>query len=157
VVGVDLAARHGVPWVRRHAQVPQVAAYDQAQGFNLVHEEQRTHDRLWMLAWKAERLDLPPWFSPGSGKERPRRLVEGYHLDELRPRVLAVKPVLQLGDRGLETVKTEQPGIDQRRSLVEDTVQEGQPVGEQRLPNQFGEALPRPGLQASSDRSNVDR
>jgi hypothetical protein len=62
---VDLAARRGVPWVRRHAQVPQVAAYDQAQGFDLVREEQRTHARLWMLARKAERLDLSCWFGPG--------------------------------------------------------------------------------------------
>jgi len=61
---VDLAARRGVPWVRRHAQVPQVAAYDQDQGFGLVREEQRTHARLWMLARKAERLDLSRWFGP---------------------------------------------------------------------------------------------
>jgi hypothetical protein len=62
---VDLAARQGVSWVRRHAQVPQVAAYDQTQGFDLVREEQRTHARLYMLARKAERLDLSPWFGPG--------------------------------------------------------------------------------------------
>jgi hypothetical protein len=61
----DLAARQGVPWVRRHAQVPQVAAYDQAQGFDLVREEQRTHARLWMLARRAERLDLSRWFGLG--------------------------------------------------------------------------------------------
>jgi hypothetical protein len=61
---VDRAARQGVPWVRRHAQVPQVAAYDQAQGFTLVREEQRTHARLYMLARKAERLDLSPWLGP---------------------------------------------------------------------------------------------
>jgi hypothetical protein len=59
---VDLAARQGVPWVRRHAQYPQVAAYDQAQGFDLVREEQRTRARLYMLARRAERLDLSPWF-----------------------------------------------------------------------------------------------
>lgn len=59
---VDLAARRGVPWVRRHAQVPEVAAYDQAQGFDLVREEQRSHARLWMLARKSERLDLSQWF-----------------------------------------------------------------------------------------------
>lgn len=62
---VDLAARQGAPWVRRHAQVAQVAAYDQAQGFDLVREEQRTHAHLWMLARKAERLDLSPWLGPG--------------------------------------------------------------------------------------------
>lgn len=61
---VDLAARKGVDWVRRHAQVPQVAAYDQTQGFDLIREEQRTHARLYMLARKAERLDLSPWFGP---------------------------------------------------------------------------------------------
>ena len=62
---VDLAAREGLAWVRRHAQVPQVAAYDQVQGFGLVREEQRTRARLWMLARKAERLDLSPWLGPG--------------------------------------------------------------------------------------------
>lgn len=61
---VDLAARWGVTWVRRHAQHPQVAAYDQAQGFALVRAEQRTHARLYMLARKAERLELSPWFGP---------------------------------------------------------------------------------------------
>jgi hypothetical protein len=68
---VDLAARQGVPWVRRHAQVPQVAAYDQGQGFELVREEQRTHARLWMLARKAERLDLSRWFGPGFSQGTP--------------------------------------------------------------------------------------
>lgn len=68
---VDLAARQGVPWVRRHAQVPRVAAYDQAQGFDLVREEQRTHARLWMLARRAERLDLSQWFGPGFSQGTP--------------------------------------------------------------------------------------
>jgi hypothetical protein len=62
---VDLAARQGVPWVRRHAHVLQVAAYGQTQGFGLVREEQRTHARLWMLARKAERLDLSAWLGAG--------------------------------------------------------------------------------------------
>lgn len=62
---VDLAARQGVGWVRRHAQVPQVAAHDLMQGFTLVREEQRTHARLYMLARKAERLDLSPWLGAG--------------------------------------------------------------------------------------------
>jgi hypothetical protein len=68
---VDLAARQGVPWVRRHAQFPQVAAYDQTQGFDLVREEQRTHARLYMLARKAERLDLSPWFGVGFSRGTP--------------------------------------------------------------------------------------
>jgi hypothetical protein len=62
---VDLAARQGVPWVRRHAQFPRVAVYDQDQGFTLVREEQRTHARLYMLARKAERFDLSLWLGPG--------------------------------------------------------------------------------------------
>ena len=62
---VGLAARQGVHWVRRHAQVPQVAAYDETQGFALVREEQHTHARLYLLARKAERLDLSPWLGPG--------------------------------------------------------------------------------------------
>jgi hypothetical protein len=74
---VDLAARQGVPWVRRHAQVEQVAAYDQAQGFDLVREEQRTHARLWMLARKAERLDLSPWFGPQFSQGTPVPLGRG--------------------------------------------------------------------------------
>lgn len=35
------------------------------QGLDLVREEQRTHARLWMLARKAERLDLSPWLGAG--------------------------------------------------------------------------------------------
>jgi hypothetical protein len=62
---VDLAARQDVLWVRRHAQVPQVAAYDRTQGFTLVREEQRAHARLYLLARKAERLNLSPWLGPG--------------------------------------------------------------------------------------------
>ena len=42
---VDRAAHLGVPWVRRHAQVPEVAAYDRSQGFTLVRKEQRTQSR----------------------------------------------------------------------------------------------------------------
>jgi hypothetical protein len=97
---VDRAARQGVPWVRRHAQVPEVAAYHRSQGFTLVREEQRTHARLYMLARKAERLDLSPWLGQDF-KERPCRLVQGDHLDQLRPRVLAVGAVLRLVDGGL--------------------------------------------------------
>ena len=62
---VDLAPRRGVGWVRRHAQFPQVAAYDQAQGFDLVREEQRAHAWPYMLARTAARLNLSPWLGPG--------------------------------------------------------------------------------------------
>lgn len=57
-LSVDLAAREGVGKVRRHAQVPQVAAYDETHALDLVREEQRTHAWLYMLARKAGRLDL---------------------------------------------------------------------------------------------------
>lgn len=63
----------------------------------------------------------------GSGKERPCRLVQRDHLDQLRPRVLGVGAVFQFGDRGLQAVRVDQPGLDQR-SLAEDAAQQGQPV-----------------------------
>ncbi|MCP2340276.1 GNAT family N-acetyltransferase [Actinomadura rupiterrae] len=55
---VDRAARLGIPWVRRHCQVEEVAAYNLTQGFVLVREEQRTSAHLWMMARRSERLDL---------------------------------------------------------------------------------------------------
>ncbi|WP_245642601.1 GNAT family N-acetyltransferase [Nonomuraea candida] len=55
---VDRAARLGVPWVRRHCHCAQVASYNLTQGFELVREEQRTHARLFMMARRAERLDM---------------------------------------------------------------------------------------------------
>jgi hypothetical protein len=62
---VDRAARLEVPWVRRHCHFPGVARYNQTQGFVLVREEQRTHARLFMMARRAERLDLSQWFKTG--------------------------------------------------------------------------------------------
>ncbi len=59
---VDRAARLGVPWVRRHCQVAEVARYNLTQGFTLVRKEQRSHARLYMMARPAERLDLSAWF-----------------------------------------------------------------------------------------------
>lgn len=55
---VDRAARLDVPWVRRHCHFPQVASYNLTQGFELVREEQRTNARLYMMARRAERLDM---------------------------------------------------------------------------------------------------
>ncbi len=63
---VDRAARLGVPWVRRHCQVRQVADYNLTQGFDLIREEQRTNARLWMMARRAELLDLRRWFREGT-------------------------------------------------------------------------------------------
>ncbi|WP_433155173.1 GNAT family N-acetyltransferase [Actinomadura nitritigenes] len=69
---VDRASRLGVPWVRRHCQVVAVARYNRTQGFELVREEQRTSTRLYMMARRAERLDLSSWFGPldAPGQER---------------------------------------------------------------------------------------
>jgi len=59
---VDRAARLDVPWVRRHCHFAEVARYNLTQGFELVREEQRTNARLYMMARRAERLDLSAWF-----------------------------------------------------------------------------------------------
>lgn len=59
---VDRAAQHDIPWVRRHCHFPGVARYNETQGFALVREEQRTNARLYMMARRAERLDLSAWF-----------------------------------------------------------------------------------------------
>ncbi|TDB88659.1 GNAT family N-acetyltransferase [Actinomadura sp. KC216] len=58
---VDRAALLGVDWVRRHCHFEQVARYNQTQGFALVREQQRTHARLYLMARRAERLDLSEW------------------------------------------------------------------------------------------------
>ncbi|MFI0417734.1 GNAT family N-acetyltransferase [Spongiactinospora sp. 9N601] len=59
---VDRAAQLGVPWVRRHCHFSGVARYNLTQGFTLVREEQRTNARLYVMARRAERLDLSAWF-----------------------------------------------------------------------------------------------
>ncbi|MEV5829171.1 GNAT family N-acetyltransferase [Spirillospora sp. NPDC052242] len=64
---VDRAARLEVPWVRRHCHVERLARYNRTQGFALVREEQRTHARLYMMARRAERLDLSSWFGVRAG------------------------------------------------------------------------------------------
>jgi hypothetical protein len=78
--------------------------------------------------------------------ERPCRLVQRDHLDQLRPRILAVGACFQCGDRGLEAVGVEQPGFDQRRSLIEDATQLGQSVDERGLLDKFAEAFPCLGI-----------
>ncbi|MFD0899084.1 GNAT family N-acetyltransferase [Actinomadura sediminis] len=64
---VDRAARLGVPWVRRHCHVERVVRYNRTQGFVLVREEQRTHVRLYMMARRAERLDLSSFLGVRTG------------------------------------------------------------------------------------------
>ncbi|WP_246250218.1 hypothetical protein [Actinomadura litoris] len=60
---VDRAARLGVPWVRRHCHFEGVARYNLSQGFTLVRTEQRTNARTFMMARRAERLDLSDWLA----------------------------------------------------------------------------------------------
>lgn len=67
---VDRAARLGVTWVRRHCHSPEVARYNQTQGFTLVRTEQRTHARLFIMARRAERLDLTRVLGEGTPAQR---------------------------------------------------------------------------------------
>jgi hypothetical protein len=129
----DRKERHaGRRLVRQVAEaVPRVAAWRPCPCGGVV---------LWM------RLEIKRARPQALGKERPCRLVERDHLDQLRPRVLVVGAVFEFGDRGLEAVGVEQPGLDQRRSLVEDAVQQGQSVDEEGLLDEFGEALPYLGV-----------
>ncbi|RSO50553.1 GNAT family N-acetyltransferase [Streptomyces sp. WAC 06725] len=53
---VDHAARHGKKWVRRGCMFPGLVRYYETQGFTLLHEVQRTHHRVYLMARRAERL-----------------------------------------------------------------------------------------------------
>ncbi|MFH8350608.1 GNAT family N-acetyltransferase [Streptomyces sp. NPDC018045] len=53
---VDHAARHGKEWVRRGCMFPGLVRYYETQGFTLLHEVQRTHNRVYLMARRAERL-----------------------------------------------------------------------------------------------------
>lgn len=57
---VDLAARHGHSWVRRGCFSTGLVRYYEQQGFTLVRECPRDDLRLYLLARRAERLDLGP-------------------------------------------------------------------------------------------------
>jgi hypothetical protein len=59
---VDMAARAGAQWVRRDCAFPELAKYYQSQGYDLVREADRKGHRLFMMARKAERLDLAAVF-----------------------------------------------------------------------------------------------
>ncbi|WP_222441201.1 GNAT family N-acetyltransferase [Streptomyces qinzhouensis] len=51
---VDRAARSGRTWVRRGCLFPGLVRYYETQGFALLHEVQRTHNRVYLLARRAE-------------------------------------------------------------------------------------------------------
>ncbi|OKI00918.1 acetyltransferase [Streptomyces sp. CB02923] len=51
---VDHAARTGRSWVRRGCMHPSLVHYYETQGFTLLHEVQRTHNHVYLMARKAE-------------------------------------------------------------------------------------------------------
>ncbi|GHJ35604.1 GNAT family N-acetyltransferase [Streptomyces sp. TS71-3] len=53
---VDRAAREGKQWVRRGCMFPGLVRYYETQSFTLLHEVQRTHNRIYLMARRAERL-----------------------------------------------------------------------------------------------------
>ncbi|ASU58166.1 GNAT family N-acetyltransferase [Nocardiopsis dassonvillei] len=55
---VDRAAREGRQWVRQGCFFPELAKYYQGQGFALIREMDRASGHLYLLARRAERLDL---------------------------------------------------------------------------------------------------
>jgi GNAT superfamily N-acetyltransferase len=55
---VDRAARQGRQWVRRGCFFPELVSYYETQGFSLVKEMARSAGHLYLLARRAERLDL---------------------------------------------------------------------------------------------------
>lgn len=55
---VDQAAQQGHRWVRRGCFEPKLVTYYETQGFALVKEQDRTAGHLYLMARRAERLDL---------------------------------------------------------------------------------------------------
>ncbi|MCS0636668.1 GNAT family N-acetyltransferase [Streptomyces sp. LP05-1] len=53
---VDRAAHTGRTWVRRGCVFPGLVRYYESQGFAVVHEVQRTRNRFYLMARKAEVL-----------------------------------------------------------------------------------------------------
>ncbi|MEV0521825.1 GNAT family N-acetyltransferase [Streptomyces sp. NPDC050439] len=53
---VNRASREGHAWVRRGCMFPSLVRYYETQGFALIHQVQRTHHLVYLLARKAERL-----------------------------------------------------------------------------------------------------
>ncbi|SIO88998.1 GNAT family N-acetyltransferase [Nocardiopsis sp. JB363] len=55
---VDQATQQGRQWVRRGCFFPELVKYYETQGFSLVKEQDRRAGHLYLLARRAERLDL---------------------------------------------------------------------------------------------------
>ncbi|MFE4827372.1 GNAT family N-acetyltransferase [Streptomyces sp. NPDC056672] len=63
---VDRAAREGKRWVRRGCMFPGLVDYYRTQGFALLHEVQRTRNRVYLMARRAERIaELERMFKGG--------------------------------------------------------------------------------------------
>ncbi|GAA0380879.1 GNAT family N-acetyltransferase [Streptomyces blastmyceticus] len=65
---VDHAAHEGKAWVRRGCMFPGLVRYYETQGFTLLHEVQRTHNLIYLMARRAEPLaELEMLFKDPSG------------------------------------------------------------------------------------------
>ncbi|MFF4408462.1 GNAT family N-acetyltransferase [Streptomyces sp. NPDC001407] len=53
---VNRAFAEGRAWVRRGCCFPELVRYYSGQGFALLHEVQRTHTRVYLMARRAERI-----------------------------------------------------------------------------------------------------
>lgn len=53
---VDRAAQEGKAWVRRGCHFPGLVAYYKTQGFVLLHEVRRTHNMVYLMGRRAERV-----------------------------------------------------------------------------------------------------
>jgi GNAT superfamily N-acetyltransferase len=54
---VDRAAEEGRMWVRRGCHFPELVRYNEAQGFTLLHEVQRTHAKVYLMGRRAEHIE----------------------------------------------------------------------------------------------------
>lgn len=79
---VDRAARSGRAWVRRGCMFPGLVRYYETQGFRLIHQVQRTHHLVYLMARRAEQLSSVaaavrtqdpalPWSPPGAASPKP--------------------------------------------------------------------------------------
>ncbi|MFD8967177.1 GNAT family N-acetyltransferase [Streptomyces sp. NPDC059568] len=66
---VDRAAREGKRWVRRGCMFPGLVSYYRTQGFTLLHEVQRTRNRVYLMARRAERIAELAQMFKGSGTQ----------------------------------------------------------------------------------------
>ncbi|MFE7314480.1 hypothetical protein ACFU7T_15585 [Streptomyces sp. NPDC057555] len=51
---VNRAAQEEKAWARRGCHFPELVKYNETQGFNLVHEVQRTHTKVYLMGRRAD-------------------------------------------------------------------------------------------------------